>query len=65
MLQELSDVPGNDNNDDDTTFAELQSLLGVLKELEAAKNQGNDIANAEGFFSWIGRKIRKVARRFC
>ena len=73
MLQELNDEAGDDDNDDDT-FAELQSLFGVLKELKAVTAQDiKGTANAEGWFSntWktlrrmIGGKIKTIKKRIC
>ena len=71
MLQELNDEAGDD--DDDTIFAELQSLFDVRKELKALMAQDNETANTELFpwFRWriwwakrrIGRKIRRTIRK--
>lgn len=63
MLQELNDEAGDDDNDDNT-FAELQSLFSVLKELKADTAQdikGN--ADAEGWFSRARRRLRRRLRR--
>ena len=60
MLQELNDEAEDDDGTDDSTFAELQSLFGALKELEAVTAQDEGTAGAEGFFS---RRLRKRLRR--
>lgn len=61
MLQELNDEAGDD--DDDTTFAELQSLFGVLKELKAVTAEDMETADAEGLFSRARRRLRRRLRR--
>lgn len=64
MLQELNDEAGDDDDANDSTFAELQSLFGALKELEAVTAQDEGTAGAEGFFSRrLRRRLRRVRRR--
>ena len=60
MLQEMDDESGDDDND--TTFAELQSLLHAIKELKAAKIMEKNTADAERVFSRLWKKARK---RYC
>jgi hypothetical protein len=63
MLQELNDEAGDDDDADDTTFAELQSMFGALKELKAVTAKDKGTASAEGFFSRSRRRLRRRLRR--
>ena len=65
LLQELMEAQDDDGEEggDDDDLAELQSLFGALKKLQAKKMQ-EDSPAAQGFFSRVFKRIKKKVKKY-